>query len=143
MGDDNRELVKLDRDGRVQLDKKLFARAASLGRSRVEDPVQVADYITSNEGLLLLVQLAEGRYRYRVHIGRQVPTRANPVEITGSINLDKNFDSRINTYRKNGKKLDSEQPPEGFDSIVGLNPEARWFNLSTNYWVEAGRDHVS
>lgn len=139
VGDENGELVKLERDGRVQLDRKLLAREARLGRSRVEDPLQVADYITSNEGLLLLVQLAEGRYRYRIHIGQEIPTRGKPVEITGSINLDKNFDSRINTYRKNGKKLDSEQPPEGFDSLVGLNPAARWFNLSANYWVQAGQ----
>jgi sporulation related protein len=139
VGDKNAELVKLDGDGRVQLDRKLLARAAGLDRSRVEDPLHVAEYISSNEGLLLLVQIAEGRYRYRVHVGRQVPTRGKSVEITGSINVDRNFDSRINPYRKNGRKLDSEQPPEGFDSLVGLNPVARWFNLSTNYWVQCGQ----
>lgn len=138
VGDKNAKLVKLDDGGRVQLDRRLLAKAAGLDRSRVEDPLQVADYISSNEGLLLLVQLAEGHYRYRIHIGRQVPTRGKSVEITGSINLDRNFDSRINRYRKDGRKLDSEQPPEGFDSLVGLNPVARWFNLSTNYWVQAG-----
>ena len=138
VGDENAELVKVDHDGRVQLDRRLLAKAAGLDRSQVEDPLRVANYISSNEGLLLLVQLAEGRYRYRIHIGRQIPTRGKSVEITGSINLDKNFDSRINRYRKDGRKLDSEQPPEGFDSLVGLNPVARWFNLSSNYWVQSG-----
>jgi len=138
VGDENAKLVKFDHDGRVQLDRKLLAKAAGLDRSQVEDPLRVADYISTNEGLLLLVQLAEGHYRYCIHVGRQVPTRGKNVEITGSINLDRNFDSRINRYRKDGRKLDSEQPPEGFDSLVGLNPVARWFNLSTNYWVQSG-----
>ena len=139
IGDENTELVKLDSDGRVQLDRRLLANSAGLSGSRVDDPLQVAQYISSNEGLLLLVQIAEGRYRYRIHIGRQVPTRGKTLEITGSINLDRNFDSRINRYRKDGRKLDSEQPPDGFDSLVGLNPVARWFNLSTNCWVQSGQ----
>lgn len=139
IGGENAELVKLDSDGRVQLDRRLLAKAAGLNRSRVDDPLQVAQYISSNEGLLLLVQIAEGRYRYRIHIGRQVPTRGKTLELTGSINLDRNFDSRINRYRKDGRKLDSEQPPDGFDSLVGLNPVARWFNLSTNCWVQSGQ----
>lgn len=138
VGSENAALIKLDEDGRVRLDRSLLAKAAGLDRSRVGDPLQVAAYISSNEGLLLMVQLSEGRYRYRIHAGRQVPTRGKTVEITGSINLDRNFDSRINTYRKDGKKLDSEQPPQGFDSLIGLNPVARWFNLSTNDWVQAG-----
>lgn len=137
-GEENAKLVKLGVDGRVQLDRKLLVKAAGLERSRVQDPLLVAAYVSSNEGLLLLVQLAEGRYRYRIHLGRQVPTRGKTVEITGSINLDRNFDSRINKYRKDGRKLDLEQPPEGFDALVGLNPAARWFNLNTNYWVQAG-----
>lgn len=137
-GDKNAELVRVNQDGRVQLDRRLLAKAAGLDRSRVEDPLQAAAYISSNEGLLLLVQLAEGRYRYRIHVGRHVPTLGKTVEITGSINLDRNFDSRINKYRKDGRKLDFEQPPEGFDSLVGMNPVARWFNLSANCWVQSG-----
>jgi hypothetical protein len=86
----------------------------------------------------LLVQLAEGRYRYLLHIGRQAPTSGKSAYIVGSINLDNNVDSRINPYRKNGRKLDGERPPEGFDSLIALNPVARWFNLSTNNWVQAG-----
>jgi SPOR domain len=138
VGEENAELVKLDNDGRVQLDRRLLAKAARLDGSHVEDPLQVAYYISANEGLLLLVQLAEGGYRYLIHVGRHVPTRGKTVEITGSINLDRNFDSRINKYRKDGRKLDEEQPPEGVDSLVGLNPIARWFNLGTNCWVQSG-----
>jgi hypothetical protein len=104
----------------------------------VEDPLRAVAYISSNEGLLLLVQIAQGRYRYLLHIGRQAPTSGKSVEASGSINLDNNADSRINPYRKNGKKLDGERPPEGFDSLIGLNPVARWFNLSTNCWVQSG-----
>lgn len=138
VGQDNVKLIKLDADGRVRLDKRLLAKASGLGAARVGDPLQVADYITSNEGLLLMVQLAEGRSRYRLHVGHQAPTYGKNVEISGSVNLDNNFDSRINPYRKHGKKLDTERPPEGFDSLVGLNPIARWFNISTNSLVPVG-----
>jgi hypothetical protein len=138
VGEENVGLIKLDADGRVKLDKRLLARVAGLRETRVEDPLRAVDYISSDEGLLLLVQVAQGRYRYLLHIGRQSPTSGKSVETAGSINLDNNVDSRINPYRKNGKKLDGERPPEGFDSLMGLNPVARWFNLSTNGWVQAG-----
>jgi sporulation related protein len=138
LGEENAGLIKLDIDGRVKLDKEMLARVAGLGEARVEDPLRLVDYISSNEGLLLVVQLLKGSYRYRIHIGRQAPTLGKDVQITGSINVDNNFDSRINPYRKNGKKLDCERPPEGFDSLVALNPIARWFNLSTNAMVPVG-----
>jgi len=137
-GRGNYELVKIDPDGHVRLDKKALARAAGLRESKVEDPLRVLQYITSNEGLLLLVQITEGRLRYLLHVAKQAPTASRAVETTGSINLDNNVDSRINPYRKNGKKLDEERPPQGFDSLIGLNPVARWFNLSTNSWVQGG-----
>jgi hypothetical protein len=124
-GEKNAGLIKLDDEGRVQLDKRLLAKVAGLGAVRVEDPLRVADYIASNEGLLLLVQLAEGGYRYLLHIGNQIPTHGRSIAISGSINLDNNFDSRINPYRKHGKKLDEERPPEGFAAVVGLNPVAQ------------------
>jgi hypothetical protein len=59
-------------------------------------------------------------------------------EVGGSINLDNNYDSRINPYRRNGKKLDTELPPAGFDSLVAMNPIALWFNLETSSLVPAG-----
>jgi sporulation related protein len=137
-GEENAGLITLDGGGRVHLDRRMLAEAAGLGAVRAEDPLQVADYIASNEGLLLLVQLAEGSYRYLLHIGNQIPTHGKSIEISGGINLDNNFDSRINPYRKHGKKLDEERPPEGFAALVGLNPVAQWFNLSTHGWVQVG-----
>lgn len=138
VGEQNVGLIELDADGRVRFDNRLLAKAAQLGVIRVEDPLRAVDYISSNEGLLLIVQLGLGRYRYLLHIGRQAPTYGKSVETSGSINLDNNADSRINPYRKNGKKLDGERPPEGFDSLIALNPVARWFNLTTNCWVQSG-----
>ncbi|HXU37363.1 MAG TPA: SPOR domain-containing protein [Blastocatellia bacterium] len=138
IGDENAGLITLDEGGRVQLDRRRLAKAAGLGAVSAEDPLQVADYVVSNEGLLLLVQLVEGSYRYLLHIGNQVPTRGRNVEISGGINLDNNFDSRINPYRKYGKKLDEERPPEGFAALIALNPVAQWFNLSTREWVQVG-----
>jgi hypothetical protein len=137
-GTENAEFVTVDSEGHVKLDKKLLARAAGVRESNVEDPLKALDYLTSNEGLLLLVQVTEGRFRYLLHVGRQAPTAGRAVDSTGSINLDNNVDSRINPYRKNGKKLDEERPPQGFDCLIGLNPVARWFNLSTNSWVQVG-----
>jgi len=137
-GEENAGLITLDDAGRVQLDRRMLAKAAGLVAFRAEDPLQVADYIVSNEGLLLLVQLAEGSYRYLLHIGKEVRTRGRNVEVSGGINLDNNFDTRINPYRKHGKKLDEERPPEGFAALVGLNPVAQWFNLSTRGWVQVG-----
>jgi len=138
VGEENAGLIKLDQDGRVVLDKTLLRKTSGLEGPSVGDPLQVADYVTSNEGLLLIVQMAESRYRYRLYIGHQAPTYGKSVTIAGSINLDGNFDSRINPYRKHNAKLDSERPPEGFDSLVGLNPIARWFNLATNSMVPVG-----
>lgn len=139
VGEENAGLINLDADGRVKLDKRLLAKAAGLRETRVEDPIRAVDYISSNEGLLLLVEVTQGRYRYLLHMGKQAPTSGKSAETLGSINLDNNVDSRINPFRKNGKKLDVERPPEGFDSLIGLNPVARWFNLSTNCWVQAGQ----
>ena len=31
--------------------------------------------------------------------------------------------------------MDSERPPDGFDSLIAINPEARWFNQQTNQLV--------
>jgi SPOR domain len=133
------ELVTLERDGRVKLDLRLLAKSARVDEvPLIEAPLAVTNYIYSNEGLLLLVQLTQARHRYRLHIGRQAPTRGTEVEVTGGINLDNNFDSRINPHRRSGKKMDNERPPDGFDSLVAINPVARWFNQPTNQVVPAG-----
>jgi len=139
VGSENADLISLDEDGRVKLDGKLLLKAAKPSEaSSFQAPLAVANFITANEGLLLLVQVIEGAHRYRLHIGRQAPTLGAPAEVGGSINLDNNYDSRINTYRRNGKKLDAERPPAGFDSLVAINPIALWFNLETNSLVPAG-----
>ena len=136
VGSENVDLISLDENGRVKLNKKLLAQAAGVNETNsLEAPLFVADYINSNEGLLLLVQLTQGPHRYCLHIGRQAQTASGLVEVTGSINLDNNYDSRINPYRRGGKKLGNERPPEGFDSLIAINPVARWFNLRTNSLV--------
>jgi hypothetical protein len=139
VGSENALLIGLDADGRVQLDGKLLAKAAKINQATpLQAPLAVADYITRNEGLLLLVQIMQGTHRYRLHIGRQAPTLGASVEVGGGINLDNNYDSRINPYRRNGKKLNCERPPAGFDSLVAINPIALWFNLETNSLVPVG-----
>lgn len=136
VGSENADLISIDEDGRVKLNKKVLALAAGVSKANSpEAPLFVAGYINSNEGLLLLVQLTQGAHRYRLHIGRQAQTAGGLIEVTGSINLDNNYDSRINPYRRGGKKVDNERPPEGFDSLIAINPVARWFNLRTNSLV--------
>jgi hypothetical protein len=138
VGDENAGVLRVEADGRVSFDLRELERNARLSEDDVEDPMRAVNYISSNEGLLLLAQVVEGRHRYLLHIGRQTPTSGKSIETLGSVNLDNNIDSRINPYRKNGKKLDSERPPAGFDSLIGLNPVARWYNLSTSSWVQTG-----
>jgi len=139
VGSENAGLISLDEDGRVRLDGKLILKRAKTSElSPLQAPLAVADFITANEGLLLIVQITQGAHRYRFHVGRQAPTLGAPAEVGGSINLDNNYDSRINPYRRNGKKLDAERPPAGFDSLVAINPIAIWFNLETNSFVPSG-----
>ena len=138
VGDENAELLTLEPDGHLRIEAKLLAKAAGLEEPRVEDAVQVATYIASNEGLLLITQLSEGRYRYLFHIGSQISTRGKMLEISAGVNLDNNYDSRINPHRKHCEKLDVERPPVGFDSLVGLNPGTRWVNLRSNSFVPVG-----
>jgi len=138
-GPDGASLVAIEPDGHVTLDPILLKKAARIDQFPVsEAPLVLTDFIYSNEGLLLLVQLAQSRHRYRLHIAQRAPTRGAAVEVVGGINLDDNFDSRINPHRRMGKKLDNELPPDGFDSLVAINPVARWFNQKTNQVVPAG-----
>jgi len=138
LGDENSDLINVESDGRVVLDEKRLWRTAEVSALNVDDPVKIAQYISSNEGLLLIVQLTQGRRRYLLHLGRVAPTAGQPIPITSSINLDRNFDSRINPYRRDTKKLDNELPPDGFDALVGIDPRARWYNLGTRSWVPVG-----
>lgn len=138
VGEKNVAVLQVEADGRVTFDRRALLKMARLSQRDVADPMRAVSYISSNEGLLLLAQIIEGGHRYLVHIGRQTPTLGKTIETLGSVNLDNNTDSRINPYRKYGKKLDTERPPAGFDSLIGLNPVARWYNLSTSSWVQSG-----
>ncbi len=135
IGDEAADLISLDGEGRIIIDRDMLAERAGVVEGSPDAPFQVARYVYSNEGLLLLVQMTEGKYRYLLHIGRQAPTMGGMVDVGGSINLDSNYDSRINPYRKFGKKLEIESPPAGFDSLIAMNSIARWFNLRANRLV--------
>src|SRR5689334_15799022 len=107
VGEANADLIKVDSDGRVSFDLDGLKRMSGITQTDVGDPMRAVSYISSNEGLLLLAQVLQGRHRYLLHIGRQTPTSGKFIETLGSVNLDNNLDSRINPYRKNGKKLDT------------------------------------
>ena len=139
VGGEARKLIGIDPDGRVHIDRTELAALAGISFVEpAEAPVRVARYITENEGLLLLVQISQDRHRYLLHVGSQPPTLGGVVEVAGSANLDNNYDSRINPYRRNGEKLGIERPPSGFDALVALNPSARWYNLRTREFVPVG-----
>jgi hypothetical protein len=89
----------------------------------------IADYICSHEGLLLLTELTQGKEKYLLHIGNSAPTMGKDVHVSSTLNLDRNFDSRINPRRPHGQKAREEQPPAGFDSMVGVNGTTRWVSL--------------
>jgi hypothetical protein len=133
------DFIELDDDGKVNLNAKLLTEAAHLQEiDPTLAPLRMIDYLSANEGLLLLVQLTQGANRYRLHLGRKVATAGGEIVVNGSLNLDNNFDSRINPYRRLQKKMAIEMPPLGFDSLIAMNPEARWVNLYANRLVPVG-----
>ena len=134
------DLIYLGDNGAVRINRRLLAEAAGANEVAAEEaPVRIAEYITANEGLLLLVQLTQGTHRYLLHIAPRAPTLNGIVDVVGGINLDNNYDSRINPYRRNGRKLETERPPKGFDALVAINPAAHWFNLRVNEFVTPGQ----
>ncbi|MEW6130881.1 MAG: SPOR domain-containing protein [Acidobacteriota bacterium] len=133
------DLISLDDNHQVLLNTAKLAKSAGVEAAKDADaPLRVLNYILENEGLLLMVQLTQSAHRYQLFIGKQVMTFGGWVKLSGSINLDNNFDRRINPHRRNHKKLDIERPPDGFDSLVAINAVARWFNLHTNKFVPDG-----
>jgi hypothetical protein len=139
VGIERADLLGLDADGRLQLNMAALAELAGINEVGPSSaPLVMLDYILSNEGLLLLVQLTCSPHRYRLHMGREAPTLGGQVTVGGGMNLDNNFDSRINPYRRFGAKLDQERPPEGFDSLIAINPIARWYNLQASRLVPDG-----
>jgi len=136
VGPEHAALLLIDNEGRLSLDGSLLAKLAGIEYLNASaSPAVVANYILYNEGLLLLAQMSEGAARYCLHIGNEAPTLAGKIRVSGSINLDNNYDSRINPYRARLTKLDQERPPARFDALVALNPAARWFNLRTDRFV--------
>ena len=133
------QLISLDPTGKIVLDVVALMQQAGGEAGSTDAPFRLACYIAANEGLLLIVQLTQAGRRYGLHIGNQAPTLNGTVTVNGAINLDPNYDSRINPYRRAGIKLDKERPPEGFDSLVAINPIACWFNLQTKKFVPAGQ----
>lgn len=139
VGAENAGIVTADEKGRVDLDVAELARVAGVTRNnRAWASLLISDYVYSNEGLLLLTQLTVGRHRYWLHLGPTAGTLGGEVQVDGSINLDNNFDRRINPYRNGRRKLGRERPPESFDSLIAINPSARWFNLLTKKEVPSG-----
>jgi hypothetical protein len=120
------------------LNAPALLKLSGADRIRAGADLVVADYIKSNEGLYLLTQLTSAAHRYCFYVGQQLPTAGREVPVHGSINLDNNFDPRINPYRKDGNKLPQERPPTGFDSIVAINPAAVWFNMKAHRLVPDG-----
>ena len=132
-------LLRLGRDNQVTLNAAELAGSVRLNEySRHDAAMLLSNYISTDEGLLLLLQVTESSHRYVLHLGGRVLTAAGEVIIKDMRNLDNNFDSRINPYRRNRVKLDNERPPEGFDSLVAINPAVRLLNLLTNRIVPPG-----
>lgn len=139
VGAKNAHLLAVDDDGRLRVDARLLAKSIMDGPvDPASQTLIVADYIYSNEGLLLIVQMAMGPNSYLLHIGPKAPTFGAEINVNGSVNLDNNYDSRINPYRRTGKKLTVERPPAGYDAMIALNPIARWLNLRVNRIVPVG-----
>jgi len=138
-GPGREDMLSADNEGRVVVSVGKLAGAAGFGLSGFSgDPLAVADFISSDEGLLLLVQVTQGKKRYVLHLGKHVATLDGSVEVGSSINLDNGFDSRINPVRRNRQKLGNERPPAGFDCLIAINPSVHWAKLNTGQTVPDG-----
>jgi hypothetical protein len=137
-GPGREDLLSADGAGRVHVDAAKLALAAGVNPASADAPLAVAGFITSDEGLLLLVQVTQGSKRYLLHLGKRAPTLDTSVEVGSSINLDNGFDSRINPARKNRQKLGKERPPAGFDCLIAINPSAHWVKVTSGRLVPDG-----
>jgi len=138
LGRRDSSVFEVSPDGRVTLIKQAVIKLSGADRIKAGADLVVADYIRSNEGLYLLAQLIGSHHRYCLYVGQRMPTAGGEVPISGTVNLDNNFDSRINPYRKAGFKVPVETPPVGFDSMIGINPSAVWFNIRARRPVPDG-----
>ena len=127
---DQSDLFYLDSGNRVGLRVELLAsEAGAENLDRTQAGLVIANYVASREGLLLLTELTQGKEKYLLHIGGSALTMGGQVRVSSTMNLDNNFDTRINPRRSNGKKAPQELPPEGFDALVALNPATKWVSL--------------
>jgi hypothetical protein len=135
-GSEGKNLLYLADEGRVGFRAGFLAFNAGADKlSRRQACAVIVDYISSNEGLLLLTQITQGRHKYLLHIGSAAPVLVGRDQVIGALNLDDNFDSRINPRRRGGQKTASERPPRGFDSLVAANPGAQWLSVRTGQVV--------
>jgi hypothetical protein len=138
-GPENANLLTIDKSGQVRIDEDLLARNAEARRKSAKSPaLGLSLYILSNEGLLLLEQLTQGDRAYQLYIGDRVMTLGGEIEVKSVVNLDNNFDGRINVYRPSGLKMLSERPPKGVDALIGINPDVLWYNLGYQKVISPG-----
>src|SRR5262249_11331543 len=130
--------IQIEPNGKVVVNRAEILRLSGAERVSAGAALIVAEYIASNEGLYLLAQLIRAHHRYCLYVGQRLPTAGAIVPVIGSLNLDNNFDRRINPYRKDGFKVPNESPPSGFDAMIGINPEAIWFNIKAGRLVPDG-----
>ena len=92
-------LLRLGPDNQVTLNGAELAGLVRLNEDPRHDAAMLlSNYISTDEGLLLLLQVTESSHRYVLHLGGQAPTPAGEVIIKDIRNFDNNFDSRINPY---------------------------------------------
>jgi len=138
-GPENAGLLTIDKSGQVRIDESLLGKKAESSRTQGQSPaLALSLYILSNEGLLLLEQLTQGHRKYHLHIGDRVLTAGGEVEVKSVLNLDNNFDGRINSYRPKGVKMPSERPSQGFDALISINPDVVWYNLGYQRVISPG-----
>jgi hypothetical protein len=138
-GEETAGLLKIGRGGKVAFTPRTLAKAAGASENRSNRGESSPSTGQMDEGRRLLEDLTGGTYRFLLYIGEKMPTRAGRIKILGTSVLDSRFDSRVNTLRRNGQKLDQERPPKGFDSLVAINPNAYWFNLYNQQFMPKGQ----
>lgn len=129
-------LLEVDARSKVSFNRSILAqRARVMPEHSAREVEPIESLITSDEGLLLLTEVISGPYRYLLHVGNTAPTLAGHIKLISVFNLDNNFDSRISPHRPYWRKAPQERPPEGFDCVIAINPDARWFNVNENQFV--------
>ena len=138
-GAENAGLLTIDRSGQVGIDESALSRRVEAKRAPGQSTALAQSlYILSNEGLLLLEQLTQADRKYHLHIGDRVMTLGGEVEVKSVLNLDNNFDGRINSYRRRGVKMLTERPAQGFDALISINPAVVWYNLGYQRVISPG-----